>query len=325
MEKIPVYEGRDPYIFVSYAHRDSGSVLPVISGLFDEKYRVWYDEGIAPGSEWPHYIAVHLENADTVVAFVSDASMASINCENEIVRAQELGKNIISYSIDGRKHKGLKEYPQTDSEESLKEKLDDRLIGDGISGYEHDREAAGRAVVWYNLISAVAVLLSLVLFVSIIGLGKGWFDEYLPGRQDASTQEEQADTESADTIDNDVLAQAILSQIGKDELMKDVKIDDADMRESFCNAIGRGTEDKLTYFDLINDHRESITLEAADDQVLDLLKYFPELKTAEIKSGDISSLEAAAECPRLETLSLGYGIFPVDIPEETRFTLDVTE
>ena len=122
-----------------------------------------------------------------------------------------------------------------------------------------------------------------------------------------------------------MLAQAILSQIGKDELIKDVVIDDAAMSESFRNAIGRGAGDKLTYFDLINDHRESITLDAADDQVIDLLKYFPELKTAEIKSGDISSLEAAAECPRLETLSLGYSIFPVEIPEETRFTLDVIE
>ena len=323
MDKIPVYEGREPYIFVSYAHKDSEIVLPVISSLFGERYRVWYDEGIAPGSEWPHYIAVHLENADTVAAFVSNASTASINCENEIVRAQELGKKIIVYSIEGRDHEGLKECPHADSAEELGKLLNDSLIGDGISGYDHSREAAGRSVVWYNLITAAALVMCAVLFVSIFGLNRGWFDEYLPGRQDASTQAEQTDTESADTIDNDVLAQAILSQIGKDELMQDVEIDNADMRESFCSALGRSSGDKLTYFDLINDHRESVTLDAADEQVLDLLKYFPELRTAEIKSGDISSIAAAAECPKLETLSLGYDIFPVEIPEDVRFTLDM--
>ena len=92
MAVIPVYEGREPYIFVSYSHRDSGTVLPVVRGLYEDKYRVWYDEGIAPGSEWPHNIAVHLENAAVVAAFISDNSKASINCENEIVRAAELGK-----------------------------------------------------------------------------------------------------------------------------------------------------------------------------------------------------------------------------------------
>lgn len=323
MDRIPVYEGRDPYIFVSYAHRDSDSVLPVISGLYDEKYRVWYDEGIAPGSEWPHYIAVHLENADTVVAFVSDASMASMNCENEIVRAKELGKKIISCSIDGRKHDGLKECPQTDSAESLKEELEDRLIGDGISGYEHEREAAGRAASWYDLISAAAIVLSLVLFVSIIGLGRGWFDEYLPGRQSVQTEAAHEEEESAGNIENDVLAEAILSQIGKEELTKEVSIGDEEAYDSLCAAVG--SEGHLTYFDLTRDGRESITIDKGNNEVLGLLKYFPQLKTAQINSGDISSLGPASECPKLEKLSLGYDVFPVGIPEDIRFEVEAVK
>lgn len=57
-ESIPVaYKGTDPYIFISYAHKDSDIVLPIISRLQKDGYRVWYDEGIAPGSN----SAIHMK------------------------------------------------------------------------------------------------------------------------------------------------------------------------------------------------------------------------------------------------------------------------
>ena len=59
---VRAYEGRAPYIFVSYAHKDAAQVLPVIAQLQSYGYRIWYDEGIAPGSEWAENIAVHLNN-----------------------------------------------------------------------------------------------------------------------------------------------------------------------------------------------------------------------------------------------------------------------
>ena len=154
MAVIPVYEGKEPYIFVSYAHKDSGTVLPVISGLYEDRYRIWYDEGIAPGSEWPHNIAVHLEHADTVIAFISKASADSINCENEIVRAKELGKNIIVYETDGTEHKGLRDCCHIKDRAALEDVLDDKLIGDGVTGYEHSSTAGGRSVVWDIVLGA---------------------------------------------------------------------------------------------------------------------------------------------------------------------------
>jgi hypothetical protein len=51
------YKGSDPYIFVSYAHRDAEIVYPELKTLQDHGYRVWYDEGIDPGNEWPREIA----------------------------------------------------------------------------------------------------------------------------------------------------------------------------------------------------------------------------------------------------------------------------
>ena len=54
---VPVaYKGDQPYIFISYAHKDSNIVLPIIARLQQDGYRVWYDEGIALGSSWDAWI-----------------------------------------------------------------------------------------------------------------------------------------------------------------------------------------------------------------------------------------------------------------------------
>lgn len=55
------YEGNEPYIFVSYAHKDSNHVLPIITSLQAQGFRVWYDAGIEAGTEWPEYIAGRLD------------------------------------------------------------------------------------------------------------------------------------------------------------------------------------------------------------------------------------------------------------------------
>ena len=43
---IPAYEGKDPYIFVSYAHKDSAAVFRLVEQLNERGYRICYDEGI---------------------------------------------------------------------------------------------------------------------------------------------------------------------------------------------------------------------------------------------------------------------------------------
>ena len=49
-------EGRDT-LFVSYCHSDAAQVFPIIERLAIEGYRVWYDNGVHPGEEWPETIA----------------------------------------------------------------------------------------------------------------------------------------------------------------------------------------------------------------------------------------------------------------------------
>ena len=91
-ERVRPYEGPEPYIFVSYSHRDLDRITPILRGLTEKGYRIWYDEGIDPGTEWPESIANHLENSRVCVPFISPFSADSRNCRREINFA--LSRNI---------------------------------------------------------------------------------------------------------------------------------------------------------------------------------------------------------------------------------------
>ena len=88
MDNVTPYEGSEPYIFLSYAHADSAAVMAVAARLQEVGCRVWYDGGIEVGSEWPEYIAAHLEGAAVMLAFLSNAYVRSDNCRKEMHFAQ---------------------------------------------------------------------------------------------------------------------------------------------------------------------------------------------------------------------------------------------
>lgn len=84
MDLFQPYEGDKPYIFISYAHANSPQVMDVIGRMHGRGYRIWYDEGIEVGSEWPECIASHLAGAHLMMAFISNAYMNSDNCRREM-------------------------------------------------------------------------------------------------------------------------------------------------------------------------------------------------------------------------------------------------
>lgn len=89
-----IYEGNQPYLFISYAHKDSDTVLPLIQGLMDRGIRVWFDAGTEPVGLWQHYIADHLVGSHGVVIMLSANSLASHNCRKEILMAGSRQKNV---------------------------------------------------------------------------------------------------------------------------------------------------------------------------------------------------------------------------------------
>lgn len=77
------YQDKEPYFFVSYCHKDSNRVFPIIERLARKGFRLWYDEGIQAGSEWPEIIAEHLYSSDACVIFLSNEYAQSHNCRKE--------------------------------------------------------------------------------------------------------------------------------------------------------------------------------------------------------------------------------------------------
>ena len=103
------YIVEEPYIFVSYAHKDSEVVMRAIALLQQSGFRVWYDEGIDPGSEWPDTIEKYLERCSYLIGFISANSLASQNCTCELYTAYDEHKRILAvYLEDVQLEGGLK-------------------------------------------------------------------------------------------------------------------------------------------------------------------------------------------------------------------------
>lgn len=93
--KITPYKGNKPYIFISYAHLDMDEAMAIVSELIHRGYRIWYDEGIDPGTEWDENIAAHIENSSMFIALMSNHYIASTNCKDELNYARDLELNRI--------------------------------------------------------------------------------------------------------------------------------------------------------------------------------------------------------------------------------------
>lgn len=102
------YKGEQPYIFISYSHRNSGEVMNIISKLQQLEFRIWYDGGIDPGTEWDENIASHISGCAYFIAFISDEYLASSNCRDELNFARDKDKpRLLVYLKDTKLPEGL--------------------------------------------------------------------------------------------------------------------------------------------------------------------------------------------------------------------------
>lgn len=92
--KFEAYTGGEPYLFVSYSHRDTQSVYPILDELHDKKYRLWYDESCETGNDFRDELKNRIEGSSGIVLFVSESSMNSPFCGMEILCAKEKNKRI---------------------------------------------------------------------------------------------------------------------------------------------------------------------------------------------------------------------------------------
>lgn len=90
----------EPFAFVSYAHKDSEWVYPELRRLHDMGMRIWYDEGIDPGNEWPEDVADALDRCSFFLVFVSPRAVESKNVRNEINFAINHDKPFVAIHIE---------------------------------------------------------------------------------------------------------------------------------------------------------------------------------------------------------------------------------
>ena len=100
------YEGKRPYLFISYSHRNSQEVLETITLLHRKKVRLWYDEGIPAGNDWPKNIETHMRRSAMVLFFLSETALLSPNCLSEIETAVALKKPVLYFTLDDSQPQG---------------------------------------------------------------------------------------------------------------------------------------------------------------------------------------------------------------------------
>lgn len=100
IEKFDAYVGEEPYIFVSYAHIDSKNVIQIISELYREKYRIWYDEGIPLMEDYTETLVDRISNCEVFLIFLTQNSMESPYVQQEIYWAYNTGKKILGIILE---------------------------------------------------------------------------------------------------------------------------------------------------------------------------------------------------------------------------------
>lgn len=319
-ELIRAYEGKKPYIFVSYSHRDSDKVFSYIERLYSLKYRVWYDEGIAPGSEWPKNIEDHLKGCGCVLVFVSENSLASVNCENEVKSALEEGKEIIEVSLDGKTHPKLNSSLLVDGKD-LTDSVNAKYLGDG-TGYDREIKKGKYSVLWIVLIGfAIALVVS--IGIGLYGINAGWFDDYLPGLQKTEIEETDESEKEIEMTDSG-LADILANLLERDDLTQELQFSGGEeVKNCFYFALGLDPKFPLSYFQLKQNHIDFICFDRFYDDYLELLPYLPNLKKIEILGSNTNDFTKLAYCKNLKEVRVRYNLFPLVLPEAYSFSLIV--
>jgi len=97
------YKGSKSYIFTSYSHRNMDEVFKTIDMLNQSRFRIWYDEGIEPGFEWPEVVGKAVLGCSQFLVFMSPSATKSRNVRNEINLAFSENKDILVIFLEKTK------------------------------------------------------------------------------------------------------------------------------------------------------------------------------------------------------------------------------
>jgi len=313
------YEGRKPFAFVSYSHCDSDTVIESIFHLHEQKYRVWYDEGIPAGSDWPRNIALHLRACSAVLFFISASSLVSNNCFNEIKEAVHQNKPILCLRLDATPLPPewdalIGRAPTLHAENEPSGAVAAAILAEGTvtSAFLGDGTndptligPGGRFNLW-TIAAGLGVLLLVATMVGTYGLTNHWFDECLASLQDSNDEEKiiavsPSPTPTAlPTLDPQDLIVGIIAE--------EAEFPDAQQERSIRDTLDQPDGDVLMR-DVLTITQLHIcggmTLKNSDGIAFDRYGNCS-VNSAPVMRGEISSMELIGEMLPLERLSLVY-------------------
>ena len=228
------YEGNRPYLFISYAHKQSEEVVSTIRILHEKGWRLWYDEGIPAGSDWPANIARHMQGCAGVLFFESERALESPNCYSEMRTAHRLKKPCMVVRLedaqrdekwkdilDGKKEIPIMESPEARAEAILK------------SGFVTRRYHRSRTenIPWSTL-GLIASLLFFLLSAGALGaLRSGLWNPAAP-----SSSKAEAETEAAEPEEETAVPEVV--DLGEAEKYFAVTFPDTDQERAVRSALG---------------------------------------------------------------------------------------
>ena len=90
-----------PFVFISYSHKDRDTVVQIIKKLYEDGWKIWYDEGLTVGDRYDETLEAHIKECAAFLLFVTKNTVNSNYVkEFEIPWALRYGKPIIQCPAD---------------------------------------------------------------------------------------------------------------------------------------------------------------------------------------------------------------------------------
>ena len=132
------YQGNEPFLFVSYTHKDKAEVYPIINELNKKGINLWYDEGIPLTTDWGDILGEQIINCSLFLSFISPHVNESDNTQKEIKYASLKKKPTISIHLCKTELSPGIEMILQDIQGIMKYKMDDPRFFDKLTS-EIDR------------------------------------------------------------------------------------------------------------------------------------------------------------------------------------------
>jgi len=257
---FPAYKGDEPYVFVSYSHRDSSAVFPEIIRLRDQGFNIWFDEGIEAGTEWREELAKAIEGAKLLIYFVTGDSVLSDNCRKEVNFAVDEDIPIVAVHLEAV------ELPS-----GLKLTLSDRqaILKHEISNDEYQQKLQSRISTYLDLeivptaqnagskSTPVKIVVIAVAVVSILMVGLFFYDQ----------QDVQNEPDYAIELDGDA------TPLSVDQKATDKPSDRFDPAAKLSIAV-------LPFVNMSSDKEQEYFSDGITEEILNSLGQVKELKVA---------------------------------------------